>query len=54
MSKHKTVQRWVSVPCPDCWGTGRETGGKCATCKGTGNVERVVNEIVSDDEVKTS
>jgi len=54
MGKHKRIQRWVSVPCPDCFGTGLETGGKCGTCKGTREVERVVNEIVSDEEIKTN
>lgn len=54
MSKYRTVRRVVLVPCPDCFGTGLETGGKCRTCKGRGDVERIVNEIVAEDEVKTS
>lgn len=47
----KTVRRIVKVPCPDGWGTGRETGGKCRACKGAGEIERIVNEIVHDEEV---
>ena len=54
MGKHRTVRRIVMVTCPDCYGTGLATGGKCGTCKGTREVERVVNEIVSDEEIKTN
>lgn len=50
MSKYKRVRRVVMVYCGDCWGTGKAGGGKCETCKGTGEVERIANEIVSDDE----
>lgn len=55
MSKFKTVRRIVRVPCPDCYGTGLETGGKCHTCKGTKEVERVVNEVVDEgNEIKAT
>lgn len=51
----KRIRRIIMVACPDCYGTGLAVGGKCRTCKGTGEVERVVNEIVhEDDEVKAS
>lgn len=45
----KQIRRIVYVPCPDCYGTGLEVGGKCSTCKGQGNVPRVVIEIVHDE-----
>ncbi len=49
----KYIRRIVMVVCADCFGTGLALGGKCATCQGTGEVKRVVNEIVhEDDEVK--
>lgn len=55
MGKHRTVRRVVLVYCTACWGTGRAGGGKCEKCDGTGKVETIVNEIVSDDEqVKAS
>lgn len=51
----KRIRRIVRVPCPDCWGSGLSVGGKCRTCKGSGEVERVVNEIVHEEnEVKAS
>lgn len=50
MSKYKRVRRIILVPCPDCYATGLSVGGKCTTCKGSGEVERVVNEIVREDE----
>ena len=53
MSKFKTVRRIVFVPCPDCWGSGRAVGGACETCKGRGEVERVVNEIVPEETLTT-
>lgn len=45
MSKHKTVRRVVMVYCSNCWGTGRAGGGKCET---------IVNEIVSDEEIRAN
>lgn len=48
----KRIRRIVQVSCPDCYGTGREVGGKCHTCKGRGEVERVVVEVVHDDGVE--
>ena len=53
MSKYKTVRRIVFVPCPDCWGSGLAVGDKCRTCKGSGEVERVVNEIVAEETLTT-
>ena len=50
MGKFKTVRRVVMVACTDCWGTGRAGGGKCESCKGKGEVETIVNEIVADEE----
>lgn len=52
----KTVRRIVKIECKDCGGNGyrHDNSGarvRCAPCKGTGEVERVVNEIVHDDEV---
>lgn len=50
----KRIRRVVKVLCPDCLGTGFEyvKGGRkaCSTCNGNGEVERIVNEIVHDDE----
>ncbi len=41
----------IKAICPNCLGTGTEYyGGKkrpCAECKGTGEVERTVNEVES-------
>lgn len=45
----KTVRRIIKVICFDCYGTGLAVGGKCRTCKGTGEVERWVVEIVDED-----
>lgn len=45
----KQIKRIVLVPCGDCYGTGLAVGGKCSTCKGTGEVERVVVEMVHED-----
>lgn len=50
MKGYKRVKRTILVPCPSCLGTGH----KCLVCAGTGEVERVVVEIVSEDEVNES
>lgn len=52
MGKFREVRRIVLVPCPDCYSTGRTLGGPCQTCAGTGQVERIVNEIVNEEEIK--
>lgn len=54
MSKYKEVRRTVKIMCSDCWGTSRTLGGKCETCKGTGQVDRVIVELVPDDERVTT
>lgn len=48
----KRIRRIIMVRCTDCWGTGRSVSGSCITCKGKGEVERVVVEIVQDDQVQ--
>lgn len=39
--------------CPNCDGVGRKAGSTrtCWPCRGTGEVDRVINEIVHDDDV---
>ena len=52
----KRIRRVIQIQCPDCVGLGRVAGTskKCPTCKGNGEVDRVINEIVHDDDtVKT-
>lgn len=50
MKGYKRVRRIVSVPCHDCYGTGKGLGGgRCVTCDGKGNVERVVVEVIHDE-----
>lgn len=51
-SAMKRIRRIIMVRCTDCWGTGRSVSGSCITCKGKGEVERVVVEIVQDDQVQ--
>lgn len=57
MSKHKRIRRIILVLCPNCAGRGtlitRNGLVSCPECNGRGEVERVVNEIVSDEEVET-
>lgn len=53
----KRIRRIVRIQCPTCSGLGRVAGTskKCSECKGKGEVDRVINEIVHDDEeVKTT
>lgn len=55
----KRIQRIVKIDCKDCGGNGyrhdnRGERVKCVPCKGTGEVETIVNEIVNEDEVKTN
>lgn len=50
MTRHKRLKRIVLCPCGDCLGTGRDgRGGRCAACAGTGEVIRVVVEVVADE-----
>jgi DnaJ-class molecular chaperone len=52
----KTIKRIIKVMCPACFGTGSSyhDGKKhvCEMCKGTGIVERVVNEVESVEDVE--
>lgn len=45
----KQIRRIVLVPCTDCFGTGKEIGGPCSTCKGKGEIERPVVEFIHDE-----
>ena len=49
MSGFKRVKRIIQVNCRECWGTGKAVGEPCRTCKGKGEVDTVVWEIVADD-----
>lgn len=48
----KRIRRVIEIRCPDCSGLGRIAGTfrMCQTCGGRGVVDRVVVEIVHDDE----
>jgi DnaJ-class molecular chaperone len=52
----KTIKRILKVMCPICLGVGSQyyDGKKCQCreCKGTGIVERVVNEVESVEDVE--
>ena len=54
MSGYKRVRRLVLVPCGNCLGTGtvvaKGNERKCPECKGTGNVEKWIVELVSEDD----
>lgn len=52
MAKYKEVRRIIEVVCMSCWGTGLAVGDKCLECRGKGKVQRVVVEIIHDEEVK--
>lgn len=49
-----TKRYTIKVPCGDCLGVGERYYGKikrkCDTCKGTGEVDRVVNEVTGEQE----
>lgn len=46
--RYRRIRRTILVPCPACYGTGH----KCAVCAGTGEVELVIVEWVTDTEEK--
>lgn len=47
-----TIRHIVSILCPSCWGTRLiwKNGKKvtCSTCNGTGEIDKVVNEVQPD------
>lgn len=50
----KRIQRIVMVSCPDCGGSGYGhnpdgTRKTCTKCMGIGEIEKLVNEIVHED-----
>lgn len=51
MNKFKRIRRKIYVICVDCYGTGKFLIDACERCKGTGDVEKVIVEFVSEDEV---
>lgn len=47
------VRRLIKVTCMECLGTGHNgRGEQCKPCKGTGEVERWINEIVWEEDGK--
>lgn len=55
MTTHRRIRRLVPCTCPTCLGSTYQyvPGGghqPCATCKGTGQVEKWVTELVSEGE----
>lgn len=54
----KRVPRWVSVPCGNCLGGGivptNHGPDKCPVCRGTGDVDKIINVLVHDDEEVTT
>lgn len=56
MSGYKRVRRLVMVPCTNCLGSGivvaKNDQKKCPECKGTGEVEKWITEIVVDEKEK--
>lgn len=59
MSKYRTVRRVILVPCPQCGGRGSvPTNHGYIPCPNPdcfgGDVERIVNDIVHDDERVTT
>jgi DnaJ-class molecular chaperone len=53
MIAHKQIRRLMLVPCSNCLGTGRALAKneqtKCPECKGKGEVEKWITEIVNDE-----
>ena len=43
--QYTRIRRTVNVPCPACWGR-MHTNRRCPICNDTGEVARIVNEIV--------
>lgn len=56
MSEYKRVRRLVMVPCNNCLGSGliatKNDQKKCPECKGSGEIEKWIVEIVVDDDKK--
>lgn len=54
MSKYRTIRRIILVTCTNCLGSGnlitKHGLVTCAECNGRGEVERIINEIVHDEE----
>lgn len=54
MKAHKRVRRLVLVLCSNCLGSGsvmaKSEQKKCPECKGKGEVEKWIIEIVNEDE----
>lgn len=48
MTQRKRKRRQVTCLCMDCLGIGKYQGKKCEPCNGTGNVEKWINEEVSE------
>lgn len=44
------VRRLILVVCMDCFGSGVLRGQTCITCKGTGEIEKHITEIINEDE----
>lgn len=51
MTTYRRIRRIILCICMACSGTGILNMHKCPACAGTGNVERVVVEIVREDKV---
>jgi DnaJ-class molecular chaperone len=56
VSKFKTIRRIIFVTCPNCVGRGtlitKNGLVACPDCNGRGETERIINEIVHDEDVK--
>lgn len=50
MKGYKRIRRVIRVICTDCYGTGLFIVSECSTCKGTGDVERVIVELVPAED----
>jgi DnaJ-class molecular chaperone len=50
---YKRIRRLISVPCGNCLGTGiapaENKQNQCPHCKGTGEVQKWLIEIVNDE-----